>query len=130
MMPLIGSDKITVTDNRITLEVKGMEVTYGGIAKGYAVDEAIKAIKTTGVEQAIITIGGENCTLGTKPDGKPWEVALVNPANTSQLLAAFEWTGERAISTSGNYERYFSPDKKVNHLMNPKTGFPWQTLRV
>ncbi len=122
-MSLVGTDKIIVSDNRISLSVKGMKLTFGAIAKGYAVDEALKTVKTLGIKQAIITAGGEIGTLGNKPDGQPWTVALVNPDNTEESLATFNFKNEKAVSTSGNYERYFSPDKKVNHLMNPKTGF-------
>jgi thiamine biosynthesis lipoprotein len=60
--------------------------------------------------------------LGTKPGGEGWEIALVNPDDTTQSLASFLVKGQ-AVTTSGNYERYFNPDKSVHHIINPKTGF-------
>ncbi|MFH0846627.1 MAG: FAD:protein FMN transferase [Chloroflexota bacterium] len=119
---LIGSDKIEVTAERISLEAEGMKITLGGITKGYAVDEALRILEGMGVKHAIIAAGGDIGTLGTKPSGEPWNISLVNPDNTSESLAIFRFA-QKSISTSGNYERYFSPDKKAHHLMNPKTGY-------
>lgn len=122
-LKITGSDKIIISDDRISFAEKGMKITLGGITKGYAIDEALKAISAQGIKQAIIDAGGQIGTLGNKPDGKSWTVSLVNPDNTEESLASFSFKNEMSVSTSGNYERYFSPDKKVNHLLNPKTGF-------
>lgn len=121
-MKLIGTNKIEVTSKRISLKEPGMKITFGGIAKGYAVDEALKLLEKMGVKHALVAAGGDIGSLGTKPNGEPWKIALVNPDNTSESLATFQFT-QKSISTSGNYERYFSPDKKVHHIMNPKTGY-------
>ncbi len=121
-MPLIGSDKIEITQDRIALKEPGMKITLGGITKGYAVDEAVKVLKDMGVRSALVAAGGEIGSLGTKPNGEPWMISLVNPDNTTESLATFKFA-QKSVSTSGNYERYFSPDKKVSHIMNPKTGF-------
>jgi thiamine biosynthesis lipoprotein len=123
VLNLVGSDKIVVTDNRISLSVPGMEITFGAIAKGYAVDKALETLKSLGIDHALIVAGGDIGAIGTKPNNEPWNFSLVNPDNTDQSLATFQFPQNASISTSGNYERYFSPDKKVAHLMNPKTGF-------
>jgi thiamine biosynthesis lipoprotein len=99
-----------------------MKITLGAITKGYAVDEALKVIENLGIEHALIAAAGDISTLGTKPSGEPWSIALVNPDDTSQTLATFQFA-DKSVSTSGNYERYFSPDKKAHHIMNPKTGY-------
>ncbi len=122
MLKLIGTDKIEITSDRISFKVKGMKITLGAITKGYAVDEALKMLKSKGIKSALIAAGGDIGAFGTKPGGEPWDVGLVNPDNTKESLATFR-LDEKSISTSGNYERYFSPDKKVSHLMNPKTGY-------
>ena len=119
---LIGSDKIEVTDDRISFEEEGMKITLGAITKGYAVDEALKVLEDMGIEYALIAAGGDVSTLGSKPNDELWNVALVNPDDTSESLAIFEITA-KSVSTSGNYERYFSPDKEAHHIVNPKTGY-------
>ena len=119
---LIGSDKIDVTDDRISFQVEGMKITLGAITKGYAVDEALKVLEDMGIEYALVAAGGDISTLGSKPNNELWNLALVNPDNTSESLAIFEIT-RKSVSTSGNYERYFSPDKEAHHILNPKTGY-------
>ncbi len=119
---LIGSDKIDVTDDRISFQVEGMKITLGAITKGYAVDEALKVIKDTDIKYALVAAGGDISTLGSKPNEELWNLALVNPDNTSESLATFE-INKKSVSTSGNYERYFSPDKEAHYILNPKTGY-------
>lgn len=119
---LIGSDKIDITDDRISFQVEGMKITLGAITKGYAVDEALKVLEDVGIEYALVAAGGDISTLGSKPDEELWNLALVNPDNTSESLAIFE-ISKKSVSTSGNYERYFSPDKEAHHIINPKTGY-------
>ena len=121
-MGLIGWDKISIADNRIDLEAEGMKITLGGIAKGYAADEALEILRDMGIKHALVNVGGDMSTLDSKPDGKPWSVALVNPDDTSQSLATFNLS-DKSIATSGNYERYFDPEKKAHHIINPKTGY-------
>ncbi|MDD5590559.1 MAG: FAD:protein FMN transferase [Dehalococcoidales bacterium] len=121
-LALVGWYKIGIEDARIFFTVDGMEITLGGIAKGYAVDEALDVFNNAGVEHALINAGGDMRMLGTKPQGEPWLVALVNPDDTSQSLAEFSLS-DKAIATSGNYERYFNPEKTAHHIINPKTGY-------
>ena len=119
---LVGLDKIDIKDDTIYFTMGGVKITLGSIAKGYAVDEALEVIKDMGIEHALVNAGGDMGTLGSKPKGEPWLIALVNPDDTSQSLANFSLSG-KAIATSGNYERYFDPEKKAHHIINPKTGY-------
>ena len=119
---LVGSDNIVVTENKISFQKVGMKITLGGIAKGYAVDEALKVIKKMGIKYALVDAGGDISTLGSKPEGERWNIALVNPDDTSQSLATFR-VSDKSIATSGNYERYFDPEAEVGHIMDPKTGY-------
>ncbi len=120
-MNLVGSDRIILDGNSIGLK-EGSSITLGGIAKGYAADEALAVLENLGINHALVNAGGDIRTLGTKPGGKGWEIALVNPDDTTQSLAGFV-VDSMAVTTSGNYERYFNPDKSAHHIINPKTGF-------
>jgi len=122
---LTGWDKIGTEGNQIYFTVEGMKITLGGIAKGYAVDEALEVISSMGIKHALVNAGGDMGTLGSKPNREPWNVALVNPDDTSQCLAAFSFS-DKAVATSGNYERYFDPEKEAGHIINPKTGYSAQ----
>lgn len=120
-MELVGYDKISIDGDSISL-APGMKITLGGIAKGYAAGEALSVLKEMGIEHAVVNAGGDSATLGKKPDGSGWQVSLKNPDDPTEWITAFSLEGD-SVATSGNYERYFSPDKKVSHLLNPLTGF-------
>lgn len=119
---LVGWDKIGVEDNKIYFEEEGMKITLGGIAKGYAADEALVILEGKDMKHALVDTGGDIATLGAKPGGEPWIIDLANPDDTSQSLATFLFS-DKSVATSGNYERYFDPDKKAHHIINPKTGY-------
>ena len=114
--------KIIIEDNTISFKEEGTKITLGGIAKGYAVDEALEVLRGMGIKYALVDAGGDIGTLGSKPDGELWNVALVNPDDTSQSLANFRFS-DKAVATSGNYERFFDPEKTAHHILNPKTGY-------
>lgn len=124
-MSLVGSDKVIVEEDRIFFTVTGVRVTLDGITQGYAADEAMEVLEATGIKSGLINVSGDIAILGTKPNGDPWVVSLVNPADTTQSLADFKLVN-KAISTSGNYERYFDPTQAVSHIIDPKTGYSAQ----
>ena len=119
---LMGCDRIAVSPHEIRFEEEGMKITLGGIAKGYAVDEAIKVLKKRGIKHGMVNAGGDIATIRDKPRGGKWTVALENPKDTSEFITHFEVEG-KSICTSGNYLRYFDPEAKVGHIMDPRTGF-------
>jgi len=117
---LIGSDKITVSENSVSLK-EGSLLTLDGIAKGYAADLGIKRLGELGFEYCLIDAGGDIVTSGAKPDGSLWTAALVNPENTSEYVATFKLAGQ-AIATSGNYIRYFDENASAGHILDPISG--------
>lgn len=107
----------------LTIPVYG-QLTFGAIAKGCAANNAIAAMRNAGVASGIISLGGNVQTLGKKPDGSNWTVALQDPNNTSTYLGIIE-VGETAVVTSGTYQRFFTQNNKTyHHIINPKTGSP------
>lgn len=100
---------------------KAVYVDLGGIAKGYAVDRGIAILKSRGIHRAIVSAGGDSRILGDR-FGQPWVVGIRNPRNKNQEIAVLPLMNV-AISTSGDYERYFI-DKGVryHHIIDPKTG--------
>ncbi len=120
---LIGSSHIIVNGTSIAFDKKNMSVTLGGVAKGYIVDKVIDLIRSEGIISVLVNAGGDIRASGAKPDGAPWKISLENPDDTSQQIVEFALS-DMAIATSGNYYRYFDPDKKVHHIIDPRTGFP------
>ena len=124
ILNLIGSDKILLHNNEnvIEFEFPGMKIDLGAIAKGYAVDCAIKKLKEKGIDSCLINAGGQVYCLGKK-FGAPWKVAI-RGARGKGLEGFLELT-DRSVATSGDYEQYFIKDnKRYAHIFNPKTGYP------
>lgn len=121
-LQVVGSDKIKVSEDRIEFETEGMAITLGGIAIGFAVDEALKVIQEMNITNALINLGGDIGVIGLKPGEEKWFIALENPDNRRQKIAEFELSN-KAITTSGNYEKYFNPEKTAHHIIDPRSGY-------
>lgn len=99
----------------------GVRIDLGGIGKGHAVDNGIALLKQRGITQAIVTAGGDSRVLGDR-GGRPWMVGIRDPRRKDNMVAVIPLINS-AISTSGDYERYFEADGiRYHHILNPKTG--------
>ncbi len=99
-------------------------VSFGAVAKGCAADNAIRSMRNVGVTSGIVSLGGNVQTLGKKPDGSNWNVAVQDPNNTASYVGVLT-VGEIAVVTSGTYQRFFIQNGKTyHHLINPETGRP------
>jgi len=96
-------------------------VDLGGIAKGYAVDRAIAVLRAAGITQAAVSAGGDSRIVGDR-HGAPWTVGVRDPRHEGQLSAVLPLV-DTAVSTSGDYERYFEEDGvRYHHILDPATG--------
>jgi thiamine biosynthesis lipoprotein len=124
---IINRDRSTVL-----LKRKGMLIDLGGIAKGYAADKAAETLKKNRVRSGLVAVAGDIKAFGLKPDGKPWKIGIRNPESGDKeddIMATIELK-DMAISTSGDYERFFiSGGKRYHHLLDPKTGLSAQECR-
>ena len=99
----------------------GMRIDLGGIAKGYAVDNCIAILKKRGVTNALVTAGGDSRLLGDRR-GRPWNVGIRDPRKPGAVIAVLPLENT-AISTSGDYERFFKENGvRYHHIIDPKTG--------
>ncbi|MGI5878587.1 MAG: FAD:protein FMN transferase [Christensenellales bacterium] len=103
----------------------GQRADLGGIAKGYAADEARRILKGAGIEHALVNLGGNILTLGGRPQGGPWRIGLQDPfGERGDYIGVLHMTDGTAV-TSGAYERYFEKDGvRYHHLLDPSTGYP------
>lgn len=100
---------------------KNVKIDLGGIAKGYAVDNAIALLSKLGIEHALVTAGGDTRLLGDRL-GKPWIVGIRDPRDRNKQAVVIP-LAQSAMSTSGDYERYFEQDgERFHHILSPKTG--------
>lgn len=105
----------------------GQALDLGGIAKGYAGDRCLAVLREQGIASAFVNLGGNVCLLGLKPGGAPWRVGIRHPRREGVLLGAVA-VADRAVVTSGDYERYFidAAGKRCHHILDPATGYPAQ----
>jgi FAD:protein FMN transferase len=113
----------------VKLRRKGMAITLGGIAKGYAVDRAVALLRGRGVNDFIMQAGGDLYVSGTK-GGQKWRVGIRDPRGGRDTPFAITELQDRTFSTSGDYERGFVKDGvRYHHILDPKTGQPARLCR-
>ncbi len=99
----------------------GVKIDLGGIAKGFAVDQSIQHLRNLGIKHALVSAGGDTRLLGDRR-GRAWLVGIRDPANTEEVIVMLPLQDE-ALSTSGDYERFFIEDgEKYHHIIHPTTG--------
>ena len=123
-LPLVDYRKIQydAATGTVTLP-EGMEIDLGSVAKGYAGQLAAQMLREHGVQSALLNLGGNVQTVGTKPDGSPWQIGIKDPQGEDAMMVLS--VEDQAVVTSGGYERYFEQDGQTYwHIMAPSTGHP------
>lgn len=128
----VGADKIELDGNMVTLK-DGCTLELGAVGKGIGCDAAAAYLEDKSeICGMLVNLGGSSVlTYGSKPDGTDWKVALTDPRDTEgDYLGIVSLTGNKFLSTSGDYEKYFMEDgKRYHHILDPKTGYPvWNGL--
>ena len=109
---------------KISFGQEGMKIDLGGIAKGYTSSRIMEIYKENNISRGLVNLGGNVQALGTKTDGSKWRVAVQSPDDTEDYLGILS-VEDKAVITSGGYERYFEQDGKTyHHIIDPKTGYP------
>ena len=99
------------------------QLDVGAIAKGYAAQQAIEAMKAEGVTSLLLSVGGNVCSIGTREDGTGWKVGIRDPYSDGNLCVT-QVSGQSVV-TSGTYERYYTVDgKRYHHIIDPATLMP------
>ncbi|MEJ2181991.1 MAG: FAD:protein FMN transferase [Nitrospirota bacterium] len=132
----VGYRAIEVDRQKRTVYLSRADMSFdtGGIAKGYAADKAVQVLKQKGIRAGLVSVAGDIRAFGTKPDGGAWSVGIRNPrpeaggAGENELIAVLPLR-DQAVSTSGDYERYFIRNGvRYHHLLDPRTGYPARGL--
>lgn len=112
-------------ENNLVQIPEEFQIDVGSLAKGYTSDKLISLFQEYGAESAVINLGGNVQTLGAKPDGSFWSIAVVNPFSSSENMCILQ-IADKAVITSGNYERYFvGEDGNIYwHIIDPTDGYP------
>jgi thiamine biosynthesis lipoprotein len=109
-------------NHTIAYSKPGVRIDLGGIAKGHAVDRCIELLQAMGINQALVTAGGDSRVIGDRWGGRPWNIGVRDPRDEKKLVAVIPLENV-AISTSGDYQRYFEEHGvRYHHIINPKSG--------
>ena len=113
---------IQIDGTTVTALNPAIQLDFGGIAKGYAIDLACDILKSLGINNAIVNAGGDLKALGSHGN-RPWRVAVRNPGGG--VIGVLETAPDEAVFTSGNYERFRQDNEnRYPHIIDPRTGWP------
>jgi FAD:protein FMN transferase len=126
----IGLDKVEISRNRIGKDQPGVQLDMGGIGQGYGADIVFQFLRSKGIQNMLVELGGEGLTLGKNlRKGADWTIGILNPNSTqdNQFFKAYVTLKDKAFTTSGNYFNYKVIDgRKYGHTIDPSTGYPVQ----
>ena len=120
----VDYNKIKLDGNSVTIP-ENFELDLGALAKGYTSDKVMEILHNNDVGSAVVSLGGNVQTLGRKPDGSLWKVAVTDPFSPDSAMGVLE-VEDKAVITSGNYERYFVAEngEMYHHIIDPSDGYP------
>jgi thiamine biosynthesis lipoprotein len=129
LLPLVNASAVSVRNGTVFLRRAGMELDLGGVGKEYAVDRAAEVLMREGIRSATIDFAGDVRTVGSRGDGRPWRVGVMDPRRRDRCRFTICPISGAGIATSGDYERGFVKDGvRYHHILDAKTGWPSRGL--
>lgn len=123
MLKKVDYSKISMNGNTLTL-APGQQIDLGSVAKGYVGDLAADMLKESGVQSAVLDLGGNVRLVGSNTNGQPWKVGIQDPLDASKYFGIIS-ASDKSLVTSGGYNRYFEADGKTYwHIIDPRNGHP------
>jgi thiamine biosynthesis lipoprotein len=120
--------KLYLEEKQIEIKFPCLSLDFGGIGKGYAIDRAVKILKAYGIERGITNFGGNIYAMQSPPGEGGWDVGIQHPRDETEVLTLLK-VEDIAVSTSGDYERYFEIDsRRLSHIIDPRDGFPVESV--
>ena len=127
-LALVDYRALVVNEHGVHLARADVRLDLGAAAKGYAVDQAVEALRSGGAQSGLIEAGGDIRYWGEKPDGHLWRFGIQHPRDPNRYFEV-EDIGLSAIATSGDYQQYFLKDtQRYHHIIDPQSGWPARRL--
>jgi len=117
---LVDYRQIEITPGYIALGSAGMAINLDGIAKGYIIDQGADFLRRAGYPNVLVEVGGDLSAYGTSRE-RPWRIGIQSPDYGDQMLAVAQ-IQDQALATSGDYVQAYTPDRRLNHIIDPRTG--------
>ncbi len=123
----VGWERIRISDSRVWFAEPGMAITLDGVAKGYIVDAGVAELRARGFCNLLVEAGGDLLAAGSRAGVQPWQLGIQGPPARGEVVARFTLS-DRAAATSGDYEHPFTADRRLHHVIDPRTGVSPLTL--
>jgi thiamine biosynthesis lipoprotein len=126
LLARVGSEHVTVDSDAGTVayDAPGVELEFGGMGKGYAVDAVVRVLRAHGISSALVTFGSTTYAIGRPPGQRAWRIGIRHPRDAARVLAAVRLV-DRAIATSGDYEQWIRiAGLRYGHILDPRSGRP------
>lgn len=121
----VNYNNIMINDNTVRLTDSKAAIDVGAIAKGYIADRLKEYLKDQNVKHAIINLGGNVLTVGTKTDGSDYNIGIQKPFDEGGQPITSVKIADKSVVTTGIYQRYFEKNGKLyHHILDPSTGYP------
>lgn len=125
VLPHINYESVHIKDDQVMLSDPAALLELGFIAKGFIADKIKEFLLSKGVTSALINLGGNVLTLGSKPDGTPFSIGIQMPFEKSGVAALTLSLSDTSVVSSGTYERCFEQDGRLyHHILSTQTGYP------
>jgi thiamine biosynthesis lipoprotein len=125
LLPLVDRRQVSKREGTIFLRREGMELDLGGVGKEYAVDRVAACLLEDGIRCAVVNLSGDLRTLGTRGDGRPWNLGVIDPRDKGKCRFSVRLLGGGGVASSGDYERFFIQEGiRYHHLLDARTGWP------
>lgn len=131
LMKFVGFNKISLKNKHVVKQDPNIQLDCSGIAKGYGCDVVARFLRSKGIKNFMVEIGGEVVTSGNSEKRVPWKIGVTKPTDDSlqenQELQTVLNVTDKAMATSGNYRNFYvEGGKKFAHTIDPHTGYPVQ----
>jgi len=126
LLACVGSEHVTVDSDAGTVayDAPGVELEFGGMGKGYAVDAVVRVLRAHGISSALVTFGSTTYAIGRPPGQRAWRIGIRHPRDDARVLAAVRLV-DRAIATSGDYEQWIRiAGLRDGHILDPRSCRP------
>ncbi|MEI7523940.1 MAG: FAD:protein FMN transferase [Mariniphaga sp.] len=131
LLQYVGMQKVRISGQKLVKDLPGIKIDVNSIAQGYSVDVLYRYFEQMGIKNFMVEIGGEVRTKGKNPKGDKWRIGVDKPSDgesiPGQNLQTVIFLDNKAITTSGNYRKYFEENgRKYSHIIDPHTGYPYK----
>lgn len=118
---LIDFEKLSVSSGSVSFAQSGMGITLDCLGKGYVLDRVAEILRAHRIDSALIDGGGTLIAIGSRSDGSPWKIGIMNPTDLNESIGTIQLENG-AVATSGDYENSYTADKRYYHIIDPRTA--------